>query len=92
MSNLSKITVVHLLFNERYSELNKISNSELEKIRLEGGNTLLHIASQTSLELCKILLPKFSNINEVNVLNKTALHYCKDNSIRNYFLENGMCY
>jgi len=91
-SHKSLIKIVHILFNEKFNELNEIDKEEIEKLRLECGNTLLHYSAQHSLELCKMVLPKFKNINEVNIFDKTALHYCKDNEIKCYFMDNGMCY
>jgi len=57
----------------------------------DSKNTILHYASQISLEVCKALLPRCKTIlNKKNILGYTAIHYSKNEAIRNYLLEEKM--
>ena len=83
--------IIKLIFNEDFKKIERLTEEEVKSFKFEG-NTLLHYSALTSLKLSKIILPKFDDINVLNILNLTALHYCDNNEIKEYFIKQKMIF
>lgn len=64
-------------------------NKELLKERDSLGDTPLHIAAKTSLEMTKILLEAGIDVNVIGFRKETPLFRAKNLEIAKYLIENG---